>query len=68
MGSGLNVLSSSNVAQTDFEPGKIYGQTCSGGQTLKIAAGPVLKNIVLSTTCKIQFGQGVILEDAVLVK
>ena len=33
---------------------------------MKVAAGSMLENIVLATNCKVQFGQGVTLENSII--
>lgn len=51
-----------------FEEGRIHTISCaSPTQKAKIHAGTVLKNIVLWTNCELKFGEGVVLEDVVMV-
>ena len=65
-GTTMNILPSRNVESTDFEEHKIYGLNCTGGQTLQIAAGSILKNVVVATNCNVQFGQGVVLDNTIV--
>lgn len=65
-GTGLIALPGLNVDGSDFEPGKIHTKACNGGQSLHIANGSVLKNVVLATSCKVNFGQGTTLENVII--
>lgn len=54
--------------QTVFLPGLIYKINCaSEGQHAQIHTNTVLRNVVVVTNCLLKFGEGVGLEDAIVV-
>lgn len=54
-----------HVDETDFVPGRIHKVSC-GGHKLHIAAGSVLREVVLITNCQLNFGNDVRLEDTLI--
>jgi len=62
----VEILPSKNAELTDFTPGRIHTFTCAGGAALQIPNNTTLTDIVLVTDCKVQFGQGVILDNTVI--
>lgn len=58
-----------NAVTADFEPGRVHEYTCHNSNgTLSITTEPgvPLTEIVLVTNCKIKFGEGTLIEDAVI--
>ncbi|MGC9367911.1 MAG: pilus assembly protein TadG-related protein [Paracoccaceae bacterium] len=62
----IEILPSKNADPGDFTPGRIHTFTCPGGAALQIPNGTTLSDVVLVTDCKVQFGQGVILDNAII--
>jgi Flp pilus assembly protein TadG len=60
------VTASRNVTAADFTSGQIHKATCTGNQSLRIAAGTVLNRIALVTNCAVRFDDNVHLEDVVI--
>ena len=52
---------------SDFVADQINWMSCSGNQSLRIAAGTVLNDIVIVTNCKVVLGNNVVLRDASIV-
>lgn len=59
-------LTTRTVRQSDLAPGRIYTASCSGGASLTIDNNVQVDKIVLVTSCKIKFNQGVVLTDTVI--
>jgi Flp pilus assembly protein TadG len=58
-------VSQRNIGPNTLTPGRIHRINCSGNQSVNIS-GVVLQQVVLVTNCQISFGQGTIVEDAVI--
>ncbi len=50
-----------------LQKGRIYTKSCTGGSALSVEAGVKLEEVVILTNCKINFGQGVELNDVVVL-
>jgi hypothetical protein len=62
----IKVLPSKNVDPSLMIPGFIYTYNCAGGAALQIPNDTTLTDLVLVTDCKVQFGQGVVLENVIV--
>ena len=65
-GTGVVNLAGKNLDASDFVSGRVHKASCSGGQSLKLASGTVLTDVVLVTNCKVQFGQGTTLDNTIV--
>ena len=65
-GSAPIVLTNKKLSAADFLPGRVHRANC-GGATVTIEAGTVLQHVVMVTDCAVKFGQGVTLEDSVIL-
>lgn len=55
------------LAQTDLLPGHIFMATCSSGNgTLTISNSVTLSKVVIVTNCDVKFGNGDVMQDAVI--
>ena len=54
-------------AETFLQAGHIYTQFCGGGKTLTFKEGTTIRNVVILTNCSFKFGQGVKLENTILL-
>lgn len=61
----LSLDNTKSLTADDFTPGRMHSASCSSGQTLSIKGGETIRNAVLVTNCKISFGAGAALENAV---
>ncbi len=64
--SAPKVYPKSLIQDGSMAPGVAYTASCNGNSSLKIASGTTLKQVVLITDCKLQFGANVTLEDVVI--
>ena len=55
-----------NVSAATVTAGRIHRVTCAGSQTLSIANGTVLNNVVIVTNCRVSFGNGAALQNVVI--
>jgi len=62
----VEYLDGKKVDGSEFEPGKAYVVTCTGGAAMMIKDGGVISNTTIVTDCAIKFGQGSTLENAVI--
>jgi hypothetical protein len=62
----VQTLSRRNIGATPLAQGRIYRVTCNGGQKLSIDNDARLNNVVIVTNCEITFGNGAIMENAVI--
>lgn len=55
------------LAQTDLPPGHLFSATCSSGNgTLSISNSVTLSKVAITTNCDVKFGNGDIMQDAVI--
>jgi Flp pilus assembly protein TadG len=59
-------LDGKKIDGSEFEPGKAYFVTCTGGAAMTIKDGGVMRDTTVVTDCAIKFGQGSTLENAVI--
>ncbi|NKW71556.1 hypothetical protein HGD85_00900 [Rhodobacteraceae bacterium R_SAG10] len=60
-------LASRKISPGDLTPGRIHTIACTGGgQTASFSGGVTYSQFVLVTSCRVSFGQGVVLENVVV--
>lgn len=59
-------LNRRNVGGTPLQEGRVYTVTCNGGQRLTVDGGAVLNNVVIVTNCEVVFGNGAVMQNAVI--
>lgn len=65
-GSAPIVISDWNLDASDFVPGRVHRVNCSN-HDINIAGGTTLRHVVMITDCDVKFGNGVTLEDSVIM-
>lgn len=64
----IELSRSDKLDDTQFSAGRIHTINCtSSSQSARIHAGTVLRQVVISTNCQLQFGENVVLEDVVVL-
>lgn len=62
----VEVLDGKKVGGSEFLPGKSYFVNCTGGASMFINDGVVIRDTTVVTNCPIKFGQGSTLENTVI--
>lgn len=63
---GIVTLPNKKVVQTDLILGRVHRFTCVGNGDLTIDNNVLVSRVVIVTNCDVKFGNGVVLEDAVI--
>ena len=59
-------LTKRNLEPSDFTPGQVHTLDCSGNQQAQIGSTSVLRDVVLVTNCKVQFGSNLVMENVII--
>jgi Flp pilus assembly protein TadG len=63
---GTIQLDGKSVDGSEFQPGRAYVVTCTGGSAMQIKGAGTIRDVTVVTNCPIRFGQGTVLENVVM--
>ena len=63
---GVIQLDGKSVDGSQFQPGRAYVVTCTGGSGMQIKGAGTIRDVTVVTNCPISFGQGTVLENTVM--